>query len=169
MTSNVSNVRIALQLTKSMTKLGVALFSFVFALLKPKFCPLPPLPPLPPHLVLPHDDDDDDDHNDDSQPPYISTHTPPWPYIVIVDQPSQPTQPHNPNPTPTTSPLALDDSDQMPGLHWPFVLAPLPPRRKKPVQPGFTAEELLYLEEVLAVVRPLPSPTPIPLLTSVIH
>ena len=43
----------------------------------------------------------------------------------------------------------------MPGLHWPFVLAPLPPRRKKPVQPGFTTEELLYLEEVLAVVRPL--------------
>ena len=56
---------------------------------------------------------------------------------------------------------ALDDSNRMPGLHWPFVLAPLPPRRKKPVQPGFTAEELLYLEEVLAVVRPLlPYPHP---------
>ena len=42
----------------------------------------------------------------------------------------------------------------MPGLHWPFVLAPLPLRKKKRVQPGFTAEELLYLKEVLAVVRP---------------
>lgn len=43
----------------------------------------------------------------------------------------------------------------MPGLHWPFVLAPLPPRKRKRVQPGFTDEELLYLEEVLALVRPL--------------
>jgi len=46
----------------------------------------------------------------------------------------------------------------MPGLHWPFVLAPLPPRRKKRVQPGFTDEELLYLEEVLALVRLLSFP-----------
>lgn len=65
-----------------------------------------------------------------------------------------PTEPRNPKSRQTCYLTTLDDSDQMPGLHWPFVLAPLPPRRKKRVQPGFTDEELLYLEEILALVCP---------------
>lgn len=45
----------------------------------------------------------------------------------------------------------------MPGMQWPSIAAPLPPNhKKKSVTPGFTDAELLYLEEVLAVVCRLP-------------
>ena len=114
--------------------------------LNPKFCPLPlPLPSTSPRLA--HHDDNDND-NDNDEPPYIPTHAP----LTLHSLPTHRAAQSEIN---THYLTALDDPNRMPGLHWPFVLAPLPPRRKKPVQPGFTAEELLYLKEVLAVVRPL--------------
>jgi len=119
----------------------------LFAELKPKFVPHHPDQP---HLVL---------HSTSTRrrrQRRQRRRVPASTYTYIHTQPTNRQRGKTRRPHPLrylTTPL--DDADQMPGLHWPFVLAPLPPRKKKRVQPGFTDEELLYLEEVLALVRPL--------------
>ena len=149
MSNNLHTYLIVVTLTSTLTRWWFTV-CFVFQLKYQSFDPTTPInppsssctprprPPRPPR--------------DEFQPAYIPTHT----HHLNLTQPAYRRRSRTTRNLVNTLYLTiLNHSVQMPGLHWPFVLAPLPPRKKKRVQPGFTDEELLYLEEVLALVRPL--------------
>ena len=148
MSNNLPTYLIVVTLTSTLTRWWFTV-CFVVQLKYQSFDPTTPINP-PPRLA--HHDHEHNDHHETSSNQRIYLHT----HHLNLTQPAYCRRSRTTRNLVNTLYLTiLNHSVQMPGLHWPFVLAPLPPRKKKRVQPGFTDEELLYLEEVLALVRPL--------------